>query len=75
MGITVLTQQQRSLDLLHSSVPLSPSAPGPILLLILTPSLDEFSAAACSHINVMASTTGHVPAARLLSTRNQLQLK
>lgn len=41
--------------------PLSPSAPGPILLLILTHSLEEFSVIACSHINEMAMTTGQVP--------------
>lgn len=60
MGITVRTQGQPSLDPLHSSVPLSPSAPGPILLLILTRSLGEFSVIACSHINVMFMTTGQV---------------
>ena len=47
-------------------IPLSPSppsAPGPILLLILTRSLEKFSAIACSHINAMVMTTGQVLAA------------
>lgn len=60
MDITVCTQGYPSLDPLHSSVPLSHSAPGPILLLILTHSLEEFPVTECSHINVMSITTGQV---------------
>lgn len=63
-GITVHTQGQPSLLCLPF-----PSAPGPILLLILTHSLEESSIIACFHINVKAITTspGSVFAVRLNS--------
>lgn len=53
--------------------PLLPSVPGPILLLILTHSLEEFSVIACSHISVMAMTTGQV-LVYLLSGSTRFQL-
>lgn len=56
-------------------IPLSPSALGPILLLILTDSLEKFSVIACSQINVIDMTTGQVLAVCMLSGKIQLELE